>query len=123
MRTVYIADDGKEFDNEYDCKIYDYKLKIKNNTIIMFDKEGKELDSSNDMNIEYCHYIKVKTYKDLEILQEIYECTGFTVPEEIGEFYYGDGDTWYLIDNKIKELEEELNKLKNIKEKMNEYQN
>lgn len=37
MRTVYIADDGKEFDNELDCKEYEYGLNIKNNNIIFLD--------------------------------------------------------------------------------------
>ena len=120
MRTVYIADDGKKFDDEYDCKMHDYELKIKNNTIIMLNEEGYKLDSSNDENIEYCYYIKVQTDKDLEILQKIYEYTGFTVPNKLGEFYFDDSDTWYLIDDRIKELKNELNKLKNIKEKMNE---
>lgn len=122
MRVVYIADDGTEFNNKIECESYEYESNIKNNTIIMLNEEGDKLDSSNDMNIEDCYYIKVKTNKDLEILQEIYEYTGFTVPYEIGEFYYGKNDSWYLIDNRIKELKDELNKLKNIKEKMNEYQ-
>lgn len=123
MRTVYIADDGTEFDNELDCESYEYELNVKNNTIIMFNEEGELLDSSNYMNIENCYYIKIKTNNDLEILQKIYEYTGFIVPNEIGEFYYDDSDRfdnlWHSIDDRIKEL----NKLKNIKEKMNEYSN
>lgn len=121
MKVVYIADDGTEFNNEIECKSYEYESNIKNNTIIMLNKEGDKLDSSNDMNIEHCYYIKVKTNKDLEILQKIYDYTGFTVPYEIGEFYYGENDSWYLIDNRIKELKDELNKFKNIKEKLNGY--
>lgn len=123
MRTVYIADDGTKFDNELDCENYEYELNVKNNTIIMFDEEGEVLDSSNYMNIENCYYIKIKTNNDLEILQKIYEYTGFIVPNEIGEFYYDDSDRfdnlWHSIGDRI----EELNKLKNIKEKMNEYSN
>lgn len=106
-----------------DCTRHDYELKLKNNTIIMFNNQGELLDSLNDMNIEHCYYIKVKTNKDLEILQNIEKHTGFTVPNEIGEFYYDDSDSWYFINDRIKELNNELNKLKNIKEKMNGYQN
>lgn len=120
MRVVYIADDGTEYDNEYDCQMHENK----NNKIIMLDEEGKELDSSNNMNIQSCYYIKIQTNKDLEILQKFYEYTGFAVPEKIGEFYYNyDNDTWRFINDRIKELKYELNKLKNIKEKLNGYQN
>ena len=40
MRTVYIADDGKEFDDEYECEHYEWKLKHPNLTFVtLFDKD------------------------------------------------------------------------------------
>lgn len=120
MRTVYIADDGTEFDDDFECEKYEYKCDFKNNNIIILDREGEILDSSDDINFNFCHYIKVKSFKDLDILQKIYEYNEFNVPNDIGEFYYDDeSDYWYLIDDKIEELNDELNKLKNIKYKLN----
>ena len=39
MKTVYIADDGKQFDNEYDCESYELEKKMKNIIILTSDEE------------------------------------------------------------------------------------
>ena len=45
MRTVYIADDGKEFDDEYECEHYEWKLKHPNLTFVtLFDKDKNVLN-------------------------------------------------------------------------------
>ena len=45
MRTVYIADDGKEFDNEFECEHYEW---LQNHPhlkdIKCYDKDGKQLE-------------------------------------------------------------------------------
>ena len=41
MRTIYIADDNKEFDDEFECKRYEWLLKHPHlNDIKCYDKNG-----------------------------------------------------------------------------------
>ena len=45
MKVIYIADDGKEFDNEYDCESYEWELNHAHlNEICFYDKDGNKLD-------------------------------------------------------------------------------
>ena len=44
MRTVYIADDGKEFDDEWECKDYEWKLNHHHlNDVRFYDKDEMRL--------------------------------------------------------------------------------
>lgn len=43
MRTVYIADDGKQFEDEYECEHHEFKLKHPHlQTIEAYNKDGKK---------------------------------------------------------------------------------
>ena len=119
MKVIYIADDGTKFDNEYDCERYEYGLSIKNNNIIFLDINREKLNVS-DENLEQCCYMKISDLKDLDIVNRMGDYTGlYAIPNDIGEFYWDDSDTWYLIDDRIEELENELKSLKEAKEKLN----
>lgn len=120
MKIVYIADDGTEFDNELECNEYEHKCNMKNCGIVMLDVNGEKLEVT-DENYEKCMYIKITNNKDLEIISQMsYNIGSYSKPEEFGEFYWDDSDEWYLIDDKIEELENELEELKKVKEKLNE---
>lgn len=120
MRTVYIADDGMEFDNEYECEKYERKEKLKDNTIVMLDSKNNLLDNKIE-KFESCLAISIKNRRDLDIVQYMSEYTGCSCPCNIGDFYYNlSNDEWEFLDDSIEELEEELNYLKKIKEKLNE---
>ena len=44
MRTIYIADDGKEFDNEFECEYYEWTLNHPNLKYIkIYDNRTGEL--------------------------------------------------------------------------------
>ena len=44
MKIVYIADDGKEFDDEYDCEHYEWQLNHTHlNDVHFYDKDSNEL--------------------------------------------------------------------------------
>ena len=45
MRTVYIADDGREFSDMYDCKDYEFMLNHPClNNVYFYDKDGERLN-------------------------------------------------------------------------------
>lgn len=44
MRTVYIADDGTQFDNKYECETYEFNLTISDHNLKFYDASGTLLD-------------------------------------------------------------------------------
>lgn len=108
MRTIYIAYDGAQFDNEHECEIYEFKQGIKDNKLIMLD-ENKNVMESNESNLEKCCYIKISNKKDLEILHNMCDYNGCCCPYDIGEFYYDfEYDDWADLNMEIKNLEKNL---------------
>lgn len=46
MKIIYIADDGKQFDNEWDCEDYEWKLNHPNlKDVHVFNEEGVEFEN------------------------------------------------------------------------------
>ena len=44
MRTVYIADDGKQFEDEYECEHHEFELKHPHlQTIEAYNKDGEKM--------------------------------------------------------------------------------
>lgn len=44
MRTVYIADDGKQFEDEYECEHHEFELKYPHlQTIEAYNKDGEKM--------------------------------------------------------------------------------
>ena len=123
--TKYIADDGKEFDDEDECLDYERGIKIKKvYGFKAYDRQGKEIFPKNyvsDMDdFTYdAHYIKVENIKGWEEFEELcndefgtYCCDGLDSNSELG-LYLKDAahDCWVNWDY-------EYEKLRNIRKKM-----
>lgn len=98
MKVIYRADDGKEFDDEFECTDYEWKLKhphIKD--IHLYDGDGNELSNifSEDTysNVEK---LVVPDKQAAKELQELGKYTGFTCYEWID-----DAGTWVCDDSKF----------------------
>lgn len=95
MRVVYIADDGKEFDDQYDCEHYEWKLNHPSlNNIHLYDKDNNELE---DLFSEDVYGIVVKIIVPDENaakdLRELGDYTGYCCYEDIyepGEWVWND---------------------------------
>lgn len=80
MRIVYIADDGTQFDDEFECNAYEWKLNHSHlKDIGFFDEDGNIVSGSP---FDDAHYNKVETIvipneKALRDLQALAEYTGF----------------------------------------------
>ena len=87
MRVVYIADDGREFDDKYDCEDYEWKLNHPGlNDILMYDGDGNKLDDI----LSYDTYgsvmkIIIPNEKSLKDLKEFGCYTGFCCYVDINE--------------------------------------
>lgn len=123
--TKYIADDGKEFDNEDDCLEYEKGIEIKKvYGFKAYDRQGKEIfpkDYISDMNdfIYDVYFIKVENIKGWEEFENLcldefdtYFYDGLDEISETGLYYKDeDYDCWV-------NWETEYEKLRAIRRKM-----
>ena len=103
MRTVYIADDGKEFDNEFECEHHEWMLNHPNLKYIkIYDNRTGELfdDITTDDAYNYGDKVVVptrkiqnRTHKKKRINKKWAKRYGFTISETLknGETYMMDG--------------------------------
>lgn len=87
MKVIYIADDGKEFDDEYDCKEYEWKLNHPYLKDVLFYDEHNEVlgDIMSENTYSIADKIIVPNTKSLKDLQELADYCGFCCYEDIVE--------------------------------------
>jgi hypothetical protein len=102
MRTVYIADDGKEFADEFECYDYEWKLNHQGlNEVEFYDKDGKRLE--NIMSEEtYCKTVKIiaPTERAAYDLRKLGDYTGFCCYKDItcpGEWIFDEKKTTFIL--------------------------
>ena len=87
MKVIYIADDGKEFDDEWDCRDYEWKLNHSSlKDICFYDKDDKLLeDIFSEKTYNVTDKIVVTNENQLKDLQELARYCGFCCYEDIVE--------------------------------------
>lgn len=131
MKTLYIADDGTEFDNEAQCQNYEWGLQFqgKDEVISGLDREGKKIRFSN-RNDDFCErvmVVKLDTEEAVDCFKdrsgnEGFSCDGITKPgiyiwgEMVEDEYYE--EMWYPIDKIIRRYETAIKKMESLKNKV-----
>ena len=87
MKVIYIANDGKEFDNKYDCENYEWELKHTHlNEICFYDKDGNKLyDAYSEDTYNNAERIVVPNENAAKELQELARYTGYCCYGDITE--------------------------------------
>lgn len=84
--TKYIADDGTEFDDEWDCRDYEFRQAFKFSGIEIYGKHNKRLnDPLSDETYSNSQKIIIHSQDALDILSKIVEYTGFIEWDDIIE--------------------------------------
>lgn len=87
MRVIYIADDGKEFNEEYECLEYEWKLNhpfLKD--IILYDEHDEKLDDIfSEDTYNMAEKIIVPNKMALNDIRELSDYTGFCAYDDIVE--------------------------------------
>ena len=96
MRVVYIADDGKEFDDEWECKDYEWKLNHHHlNDVRFYDKDEMRLRDifSEDT---YNNVVKIIVPNNYAVtdMKELADYTGYCYYAYITE-----SGTWVFEEN------------------------
>ena len=93
MRTVYIADDGKQFEDEYECEHHEFELKHPHlQTIEAYNKDGEKMTDLLDEDTYAADCLGFYSYNDIT---------------EIGEWIF-DYETGYFSKNKKSTFVQEL---------------
>lgn len=114
MKTVYIADDGKEFDNEFDCMDYEWKSKHTNlNTVGFYDMNSRIVDKIfTEEAYGATERVIVMTDAALKDLHAFADYTGFCAYKtitDIGEWVYSEKKIKFeKTDAKIEDLHIEI---------------
>lgn len=118
-KTIYIAFDGKEFEDENECERYESK-ELKNKygeDLLVYDEDGELIALNNDYWLSQSGvYVVCKSDKALNYLNKIFK------NNNVNEIYYYDNfpvsfyydfeiDGWKEIESRIKELQEEIDML------------
>jgi hypothetical protein len=87
MRVIYIAEDGKEFDDEYDCQEYEWILNHPHlKDICFYDANDKTLGNiTSEGTYNLADRIEVPNEEALNDLRELGEYCGFSCYEDINE--------------------------------------
>ena len=118
-KTIYIAFDDKQFDNEYDCIEYELNTKLKDigDDLLLYDKNGKKIEKiDNQLLAESIDYIVVKSEKAYEYFVEQMDYFGLNYPDyynsPICSYYYDyDENEWINIEDRVQCLQLEIDKL------------
>ena len=118
-KTIYVAFDDKEFDNEYDCREYELNTKLKDigDDLLLYDKNGKKIEKiDNQLLAESIDYIVVKSEKAYEYFVEQMDYFGLNYPDyynsPICSYYYDyDENEWINIEDRVQCLQLEIDKL------------
>ena len=122
-KTIYIAFDGKEFDNEYDCREYELSENAKNigDDLLMYDENGKQMFITQfDCNYNRIDYVIFKSKIAYDYFaKKMYDYDiSYPNEEEVKSnnykcsYYYDyEYDKWRDINNKIAELQSQIDNL------------
>lgn len=99
MKTVYITDDGKQFEDEYECRNYEFCISHPHlKTIELYDRHGKKLTNPLDEDT-YFNFTKIVVHSEEELtdLYEAADYAGFS-----GYYDIKDVGTWIFDKDKEK---------------------
>ena len=109
--TKYIADDGTEFDDEYDCLEYEFEQNVKDGEWTLLDNKLKVLHNDQRRSYEDCWYIFLPTRKSAEALMNAWDedMIGCYTPRFLREYDFNPGlwawdegeDDWYHVGDRI----------------------
>ena len=103
VKSIYIADDGKEFERQIDCIEYENQLKEKEfdvlaNYIAFYSSAGERLPYGRVARNEYCAYYA----KVIEVPEEdtdVYELSLKVISDGLFDYVFYDGyGKWYVAD-------------------------
>ena len=120
METVFRAFDGKIFEDEDDCALYERKEKEKkiHNQYLGINYDESKTDLSEKSFHDFFNEIQfliIKTKSAAEFLSTLAKEEGYVIPNQIGVFVWDwDEDNFVDVESKIKKLKNELSSYEKV---------
>lgn len=97
IKTIYVANDGTEFDEQDECEAYE--MRLIRNSFEFYDEKFKE------STLGSCAYAKIKTVEDAVKFLNVCEYEGITTKgiERDGIYMYAD-NRWYNITEAVSNI-------------------
>ena len=118
-KTIYIAFDGKEFEDYSECGRYESK-KLQNKygkDLLVYNEDGELIPFNNDYRLSQdSAYVVCKSEEALNYIKKTFDYNGVNNIDYDGNFpasFYYDftTDEWKEIKSRIKELQDEIDML------------
>lgn len=79
MRIIYIADDGTQFDDEFDCEAYEFRQNLPVDCLKFYDEQGNEMPHElfEDETYNFSQKIVVPDKASLECLHKVADYCGW----------------------------------------------
>lgn len=120
METVFRAFDGKIFEDEDDCVLYERKEKEKkiHNQYFGMDYAENKVDFSEKSFFDFFNEIQflvIKTNAAAEFLSTVAKEEGYTIPNKIGAFVWDEEESNFVdVEGKIKKMKNELSSYERV---------
>ena len=118
-KTVYVAFDGKEFEDYSECERYESK-ELQNKygeSLFVYNEDGELIPFNNDYRLsQESAYVLCKSEEALNYIKKTFDYNGVNNIDYDGNFpasFYYDftTDEWKEIESRIKELQDEIDML------------
>lgn len=103
MRIVFVANDGREFNTQWECEAYEEQQKIASYNLKsrFFDKDRHLMDITDLTHcVEYGWYMEIATMEEAKLIAKYAEenvgIVLFEGPPQVGRFYYSDEDELWM---------------------------
>lgn len=119
--TIYRADDGTDFDDEYDCLYYEWSTRVedgvRNLPLKLLSENYNELSLRDTDSYNDCYFIFIGSEEAAEFLSDIWDCDMVEVyaPRFLNRWgtdrcglwaYDEEAEDWYHLGNKLAELQD-----------------
>ena len=120
---IYRADDGTDFDDEYDCRFYEWQCSVRDEQspqVVLMDANYKRLPLDHTDSYNDVYYIFIGDEKSAHFLYDIWDCDmvdtyrpdflcGYKV--KTGLYAYDEEDEkWYHLGDKLEEIQREADR-------------
>lgn len=132
MKTIYVANDGEQFENEKECLDYEREVEKKYNlsNVVILNQKGEILKARNRLEcynaLEWAHYILVKSEKDYNKIKVVGKEAGYAddFPDYNKKYegqetifvydYMNDLGQWVNLDDFLQKVKEDIMRAKHL---------
>lgn len=115
--TRYLADDGTEFEDEYDCRQYEWEQNVESADYVLLNHKYEKMPNNNPSSYDECAFIFIPTrqsawdlldnWNDALISIDVPHFLPYRPSDEVDTGLWAwdeDKERWYHLGNKIAEL-------------------